>query len=35
MSFYFFYKIRKQEGRTDPVWGGVVSMGEGRGWEKV
>jgi hypothetical protein len=32
MSFYFFHKIRDQEGRTGPVWG-VVTSGSGENVE--
>jgi hypothetical protein len=39
MSFFFFYKIREQEGGTSPVWGGLVPEegGEvmGKGSRKV
>jgi hypothetical protein len=34
MSVFFFYKIREQEGRTGPVWGGGVGssvMGKEKG----
>jgi hypothetical protein len=31
MSLIFFYKIRGQEGGTDPVWGVGIS-GDGKGY---
>jgi hypothetical protein len=35
MSFFFFYKIGQQEGRTGPVRRGVVGpSGGGRNWGK-
>jgi hypothetical protein len=33
MSFFFFYKVREQEGRTITAWG-VGTMGGERIWEK-
>jgi hypothetical protein len=36
MSFlFFFYKIREQEGRTSPVWGGWYQWKWGGGGERV
>jgi hypothetical protein len=32
MSFFFFYKIREQEGRTGPAWKGWYQWEEGRRW---
>jgi hypothetical protein len=29
MSFFYFYKIKEQEGRTGPVWGTGIN---GREW---
>jgi hypothetical protein len=33
--FYFFYKIREQEGRTGPVWEGWYQWEEERGEERM
>jgi hypothetical protein len=35
MSFFLFYKIRKQEGRTGPTWGKLVLVGGEGGGERV
>jgi hypothetical protein len=38
MSFFFFYKIREQEGRIGPVWGLATNgRGEnvGKGYRRV
>jgi hypothetical protein len=35
MSFFFFYKIREQEGKTGPVVGVATSKSGGDGGERV
>jgi hypothetical protein len=37
MSFFFLYKIKEQESRTGPAWGGERGVGTsemGRKWGK-
>jgi hypothetical protein len=35
ISYFFFYKIREQEGRTGPVWEVGTSGRRGGGGERV